>query len=652
MRKQLIVFGFLLAGFISLASCVKRDGMGMPEGALSEVAFGFVRELPGEVATKSVIDAADFESKFTSITYAAYSGGTLYRSTFFEDANGGLNTAGTSITLEKGFTYMVYAFVNMGDVRTSLPSSETGIASVVYSVPAYKNGSVSDVNSRGIPMSGSISFKPASSSESKTITLKRLLAKVTATLSCDWDGARIVSSKVYNMNGVLKPFGSSAAGGPADILLFQDIQDGVGAKSLTATFYVPENMQGVFSGITASDDKKAENSLISSLTGRLTYMETVVESTGKYAGRITYRTYLGANATSNFNIERNKHYRWTINYHSDKVDDYDDDWKHDIDDVDGLTIYDYAMSLSPNPAGVSVGGNLTFVTTLQTKTVKPQASSSESVLSNGSCLWSSDDETVATVSNGVVTGHKAGTAHITARWTPPGYDNTEISATATVNVSNVTTNYLEVYATPSVQNVGSTIQLGAKYHTVVNGVDDGGVVVSASWTGLDIGTDYSRINVNGSTGVVTNTTGAATRTIRGTYNDKSAEVTVSFTDVITYRLAFTNPSGTSATTRSKITVGGSHPLQVTLYKSTNGVEDSGTVLQNSSVTWSIVSGSSYATVTSAGVLTGTAVGDVNVQASYTPSGYSAVTATAYVSIISDSSGGIDWGWDEEEEIII
>ena len=62
MRKQLIVFVFLLAGFISLASCVKRDGMGMPEGTSSEVAFGFVRELPGEVACgKAVFEAEPVE---------------------------------------------------------------------------------------------------------------------------------------------------------------------------------------------------------------------------------------------------------------------------------------------------------------------------------------------------------------------------------------------------------------------------------------------------------------------------------------------------------------------------------------------------------------------------------------------------------------
>lgn len=621
MRKiyRLIAFAALLAAF---TGCQLEDAdIKLGYGEKMEAGFDFVQERPRDIDTKTVINAANFESKFTTITYGAYSGGKLYRSAYYADlVNGALNTANTTIALEKGFTFTVYAFVNMGDLTGSLPNNESGVANMVYTIPAYNNSTVSDVNTRGIPMSGSITLTPADDIENKTITLRRLLAKVTAELTCEWDGARIQSAKVYNLNSKLKPFGTSAASTAGDMLSFQEVAAGSDATTLTAVFYVPENMQGVYSGITLSGNKSQDNALISGIAGRLTYLETVVSSTGRYEGTVVYRSYLGGNATSNFNIERNSHYHWTINYKSEKVDDYDNDWKHDMDDGGGLTVRRYTMSLAPNPGELAVGATMGYTTTLNTITENPTSSSSSSILTNGSCdQWVSSNPSVATVNgNGVVTGVSAGTTTITAKYTPSGYDFSQIQASATLTVSDVVTHYMEIIGGDSPVAVGTPISLVAKYHTIINGSDDGGVVVttdpSASWTRTD---GSNKISVGAHTGQVSATspgnTSSISATIRCTYAGVYAEKTVTFNPVVSYRLAI------SASPSATVDMGNPIQMGARFFTTIDGVEDSGVDVTSSTV-WSKSSGGASVTVSSSGAVTSSSAATAVVSGTYTHEG--------------------------------
>lgn len=621
MRKiyRLIAFAALLAAF---TGCQLEDAdIKLGYGEKMEAGFDFVQERPRDIDTKTVISAADFESKFTTITYGAYSGGKLYRSAYYADlVNGALNTANTTIALEKGFTFTVYAFVNMGDLTGSLPNNESGVANMVYTIPAYNNSTVSDVNTRGIPMSGSITLTPADDIENKTITLRRLLAKVTAELTCEWDGARIQSAKVYNLNSKLKPFGTSAASTAGDMLSFQEVAAGSDATTLTAVFYVPENMQGEFSGITLSGNKSQDNALISGIAGRLTYLETVVSSTGRYEGTVVYRSYLGGNATSNFNIERNSHYHWTINYKSEKVDDYDNDWKHDMDGGGGLTVRRYTMSLAPNPGELAVGATMGYTTTLNTITENPTSSSSSSILTNGSCdQWVSSNPSVATVNgNGVVTGVSAGTTTITAKYTPSGYDFSQIQASATLTVSDVVTHYMEIIGGDSPVDVGTPISLVAKYHTIINGSDDGGVVVttdpSASWTRTD---GSNKISVGAHTGQVSaaspGNTSSISATIRCTYAGVYAEKTVTFNPVVSYRLAI------SASPSATVDMGNPIQMGARFFTTIDGVEDSGVDVTSSTV-WSKASGGASVTVSSSGAVTSPSAATAVVSGTYTHEG--------------------------------
>lgn len=473
-------------------------------------------------------------------------------------------------------------------------------------------------------MAGALEYEPGVT-PTTTIPVKRLLAKVTAVLSCDWNGAKIKSAKVYNMNKVLKPFGTSAASGSSDMLGFQEVQTaaGAGTNSLTGTFYVPENMQGTVSGITVSENKAGDkNATVSANASKLTYLEVTVESEGKYDGDIVYRSYLGNNATTNFDIQRNYRYVWTIHYKSDTVEDFNDDWKHDYD---GLEIIDYRLSLSPDPNTITAGSNFTYTTTLARDVIKPTTSSTSTTLENSNASWSSSNTAVATVSSsGVVTGIAAGTANITARYTPAGYDLSERTATASVTVQTVAH---ELVISNSTAITGlhhdQSATLNATYYTVTNGVRDTGtdVTSSATWSHSG-GTKYAV-----SAGVVTaNATSSSpsvegTTTITATYNgDGSNSIDVAFVD-ITNGTVTVSPASASGTYVSPAV------FSATYVGTVNGFTTENINVTNTA-TWN-ATGAKYS-VTNGSVSADASIGDHSV------AGSSTVTAT-YGGVTSNSA---------------
>ncbi len=270
------------------------------------------------VRTRSLLAASDIETRKTGITLAAYADGTLAAAGHFET---GLDAM--VLELEPDRPHTLYALVNMGDMTGALPLSESELNTITYRIPSYTEGTGS-LASRGIPMAGRLSWP----GQGTVIPVRRLLAKVTARLSCDWAGASIRSVRVCNLNRMLRPFGDAVREEDWDQ---QEFQEGTGASSGTFVFYVPENRQGTIGGIQSSLDKSPDrNTTVRSKQDALTYLETSVTSTeSAYAGDITYRSYLGGNATTDFDIERNGLYDWTVVYHGDRTQDQD--WKRDGD---------------------------------------------------------------------------------------------------------------------------------------------------------------------------------------------------------------------------------------------------------------------------------------------------------------------------------
>lgn len=297
------------------ASCSRER----PETVFRTLDTAF-RDLP----TRSLLTASDIETKKTAVTLAAY--GTDGKLAVCRHFTTTLNAL--VLELDPGRTYTVYALVNMGDLTASIPRSERELTSLTYRIPSYTEGTGS-LAAMGIPMAGKLVWP----GQGTVIPVERLLAKVTAHLSCEWEGAAIRSVRVHHLNRVLRPFGEAVMEEDWDQ---QEFQEGTGTASGTFVFYVPENRQGTIDGITTSREKSPDaNNEVRARSSRLTYLETTVEGTGTIVGSIVYRSYLGRNAVSNFDILRNARYDWTLRFLEDGLQ-YDD-WKHENDLIDTQT---------------------------------------------------------------------------------------------------------------------------------------------------------------------------------------------------------------------------------------------------------------------------------------------------------------------------
>ena len=452
-----------------LASCGKE----ILPAAEPESRFSLLLEEEDVLSTKTLLQSADIESRIPSVTLGIYQGGRLVEKAHF---GSGFNQM--SLPLEDG-TYTVYALANMGDMQQALPNAESSLSNLSYTIPGYLE-TPDGIEYRGIPMAGSLTFS-ADGSSGKTIPVKRLLAKVTVQLSCEWTGA-IDAVKIYNLNRKLKPFGNSAAASASDILPVQEFHAGTGLSTGTFVFYVPENLQGTVSGISDSSRKSPEgNSSVNSKKDRLTYLETSVSGTSGVQGSITYRSFLGSNATSDFNIRRNCRYNWTLHFLPD--DRQYNDWKHD----NGLSWYEYSYSITPDEIFLYddesdyiqvyrqeyryVGGRST-----------PYAGPSISY--GNQCSWSYYSPSNPSVQNDydVISGYLSGnTYYVTGR----GPGTRRVKATTPSGESlycDVTglgyKRQLLMVSEPGPQaTVGETIRLRALVYTVQDGITSGGVDV-------------------------------------------------------------------------------------------------------------------------------------------------------------------------------
>ena len=306
---------------VFLAACSQEE----PETVFRTAEADF-----SDICTRSLLTGSDIETKKTEITLAAYGeDGVLATSGHFTT-----NLKSLALELEPNRNYTIYALVNMGDQTGAIPRSESALSTLTYRIPSYSEGAGS-IAFRGIPMAGKLSYPGAGT----VIPVERLLAKVTVQVSCEWPGAAIRSARVCQLNRILRPFGEAALQEDWDQ---QEFHKGTGTASGTFVFYIPENRQGTISGIQSPRDKSPDrNDKVNARKNRLTYLETIVEGTGIYVGSITYRSYLGQNAVSNFDIHRNARYNWTIPYLKDGLQ-YND-WKHENDLIDtqsGLHIDD------------------------------------------------------------------------------------------------------------------------------------------------------------------------------------------------------------------------------------------------------------------------------------------------------------------------
>lgn len=672
----------LAAALLSFAaaSCRKEEALPGPaeEPAATEgVTFRLQDTEPLTVGSRSLLTAADIETKKTSVTLAAYSGGRLHVKRHF--------TAGLDampLSLVKGTSYNVYAFVNMGDVTASLPDGEGSLGSSYYSIPSY-----SAVNAAGLPMTGVREGFVAGSSADRTVPVRRLFAKVTANLSCDWKGASITSVKICQMNGRLPLWGSAAIGSASDVFSGQDQASGSGPSG-TFVFYVPENMQGTVAGITDPSGKSHEgNATVSANRSKLTYLEATVVSSGMYAGTVTYRSYLGGNATTDFNVEGNVRYVWNVNYHEDGLQD--GSWKRDTDLTDTrylrwvdrsaqitsshVDAYEYASD-SEVHLYIGAGSHYAAAERTMAEDANPRYfvfgndngankyGDTDVTASNWSAFlefeYDTDFFTVGTRTFGAAANCVTLT---TSRSLVTGtypfrvrYKDGSREITVWIHVTDVVTTGHELELSPASSSisVGGTQAYTAKLHTVTytNGVETGRstqTLPGGSLTWSSSSASVATVSAGTATGRSAGTTTITARYAPSGGSQVSATATLSVSDVITTeRELLLTPSS------AMLEVGYTKTYRATLRTWTvvNGVRStySDTVLSNTSVTWAS-DNSSRARVNGSGQVTAVSVGTVTITAGYTPSGGTRLSATASLTVVS---GGDSWddSWDDGGEI--
>lgn len=294
-----------------------------------------------EIDTKSILDQSGIETKLTGITIAAYDRGGVIR----DCRHYTKDFSSMELSVAADITYNIYALANMGDMTSLMPASESALPEL-----SWQLGSYSEIESNGFPMCGKLENLK---NKGGRISLDRLFAKFSVRIL--HTGLPSTSSQsvfTYNLcnksiylrqaNTRLFPFSShgSRALSESDTAHISDYnpdlnnsseykgslkpsQMGPGPgyfKDTTLVFYVPENMQGqLLPGNTDPYKKIPQNisSLDKDYSGLCTYLEFNAERKNNgngYSGGVTYRYYLGANSTTDFNIERNCKYNMTLDF--------------------------------------------------------------------------------------------------------------------------------------------------------------------------------------------------------------------------------------------------------------------------------------------------------------------------------------------------
>lgn len=237
-----------------------------------------------------------------------------------------------------------------------------------------------------------------------------------------------------------------------------------------------------------------------------------------------------------------------------------------------------SITVSPTTASVAVGGTVTL-----TAIPKPDGTA---------VSWKSGDESIATVSNGVVTGKKAGTVTITAT----GKDN--VQATCSVTVTEA--------AGVSISASTASVAVGATTALTATATPSGNTV---TWSTSD--PSIASITASGTSCTVKGVkAGTATITVKEAKGGKTATCTVTVSD------ASVTLSGTAS-----VAVGSTTAIKAAVVPST------------ATVTWKI-SDTNLATITTDG-LTCTVKGVKAGSVVLTATGSNGKTATLTITVTGD-----------------
>ena len=592
-----------------ISSCIYED-MGEcpdiipPVEESAAVPVEFVVSSADSTDTKSSISAS--ETKLEDINIYAYSNGRLEKSGYFRSVQS------FTLSLYKGRSYNLYAIANMGEVPPPVIEDELHESKLSMGSMSYIEG--------GFPMSWSQNgFTVSGTSPKVTIALVRLVARIRFSLDrSEMTNFTVKAVRLCQSAFNILPFADESKAEAAYEVGNGDYASPVDLSTIntggTITLYAYENCQGTL----LAGNQKAESKIPTSIPANsdlCTYLEMTASYSGEYEGvnvsseNVKYRFYLGEDNCSNFNVRRNTDIQVKLKVTEERI--FDESWK--VSYGEPLPEVSYGLEIGQDVSEVPIGGTGSLSANYY-RIVDGNRDQNTDVTAYAE--WTSSDESVATVSKGVVTGVSKGTATITATYN--GY-----RVTHTVTVTDVITYKLYLSSTNLSVATGKNGKFTALLGTYTNGKQTGATEISSkcTWTSSD-----ESIATVSNIGLVTGVK-VGTVTITAQYEGETVTGTATVTSSTTYELAI---SPASMTVNK-----GETGTFTALYKTyVDGVLKSSTDV-TSSTTWS--SGDTKIAGVSQGHVSGVGAGSVIITAKY--NGY---TATASVTVRGPATLTLGW----------
>ena len=248
-----------------------------------------------------------------------------------------------SMSFKAGSSVTFYVTANMGDLSSLAITGGTATpANIVYHLPLDVN-----LSTVGMPMAAQSSVVTVSAAEASIpVSLEPLLARLDITINKNGITgsvpAEVLASgelKVMRANRRMRPFGVSCAVEPTDIFNVVIDRESFSTSSSydmahsNVILYVPENGMGnlLLPGSTQWDKGNT------GAPGKYyaTYLEYSCSKNGAsdgVDGDLTYRFFLGEDATHNFSVHRNATYECTLDLTWNGLF-FEGDWRIDNSDL-------------------------------------------------------------------------------------------------------------------------------------------------------------------------------------------------------------------------------------------------------------------------------------------------------------------------------
>ncbi len=401
---RIILFIYASVCLFGISGCVVESGIGdAGSGCEREVIFDLVTDA---FQTRSSMNATDSQIKRVNIVVYDNKG-------ILAAETSGTSLLGLKLSLNPDKYYTAYVLANV--YVPFVPVSESEFISQVYEVD------YSEMFNVGLPMYGKSQLNSSQIIAGRALVI---LERLASRIGVQIDKSNLVESslsiksvRIRQAAKVVSPFSgpfvadeqSVTDGDAASAFDIENLNGGSGA-----VLYTLENVQGeLLPDVTDPSDKNFENIPAHAL--RCTYLEIIAAHEGNIDGvpvesdNVVYRFYLGKNTTSDFSLTRNMSMVITLVLSDDGM--YKHTWK--VDYGVSLPEITYQMRVTPESAVIEPNTTVSFKAMLS-KYVNGSLFSTEDVTSLAT--WTSSKPSLASVANGMVTGHLGGHLEVKASY--------------------------------------------------------------------------------------------------------------------------------------------------------------------------------------------------------------------------------------------